>query len=1169
MEILTAIGITIIVVLIYLFFTKLYIKLLIWSKTAPGFFDYTTEYIDSVIKSMNYLRNNAVTTIDKTALSNTYVKTLLLDKIEQYINTWYNEVVFINKHIKIIMKNELKQTLTIGIHAEIHKQYLNGRTINGKLVKDADELMYNFQTDSEFKEALVLNVTSIFASRIDDFLRKFKQEQLTVFKNEIIEEIKKNYGNRLNSSPPSVEVIAEDIKKQVNTNTQIKDFCLFFEPYVNVYTSSGLTNLFLSNITRNLVVSFKYALMDSYKLKWITSGNVYNAAKPVLKYDYGTIVVLDYNVDDKAFRNGSITNDFSFKTVDRYIIDYISESFSNMGIEIRLEYENENKKKNIIIKGGRTLEESSGNFNEMCSKSSVNDIKKSCSSDLSVSRSDGISDPNIEVIKENICRILIESYELYNYSALVGDKTIDNSNIVIYKPEFINNIINGLQTVNTHSPMNSVEYPIFFHNKIASKKKTTTGDYTNEVNDVYIVDQKKNSIGKDLYGKDVKHNYKGRRANFSEDWKRSMTSIAEIVSKEEDLNKAMTKVTASIIQFQDSFKTNFKVDLGNLSRFDRTTSPDLYILFLMGDHCINKNARGLSHIKHLFTEINAPRDFITYVTKYFEDTMISSNVVDSEYVEKFETCSILLYKVMLTIKNYYEKIKIIRNLKYSYIPITEVYAFSSLEYDDHKLHVLLLNMYLNEYLIGTKRAEECLDLSMLDSTPEEISESKRKRNVFNGDKDTITRMAKMRTLGGSFNMEILSIFASDLTTWAFVDKIGQIFSGPVEYEPKKEMVNPMHWWWLWWNDFWGSEKTLSFFWGIPNLVIGKEEFNNDDNSIFKDIKMPEYVYRRKKTSNETKDEDDGKEVTENFIQAIIGIGKAFVQIGTVFTAIVSLISDPVSVILFLIAWVIALMLLIVWFIIGLLGALGGAYIISFVLKWFFFCAIFGIWLSWTIVLILVGIIDAFIGNFILRSLRCENYPNAWYTMHNYHKGNKFSRAILCVLPCLKGYYPWSWVCVKNDRAYPVYAPHQVIFQSYLRNEYIKSTKDKIKFNEKPSYRYYPTMADSERFVFWKESFAKKDKFFEEVDEFYREKEHLVEAACHHLHRKLPDDDPNKEPIMEFCQNIFCNGDVDNSKFCVNANDTTTIEKDNIYTTYIILIIVTTIVYMILLSMKQS
>lgn len=87
---------------------------------------------------------------------------------------------------------------------------------------------------------------------------------------------------------------------------------------------------------------------------------------------------------------------------------------------------------------------------------------------------------------------------------------------------------------------------------------------------------------------------------------------------------------------------------------------------------------------------------------------------------------------------------------------------------------------------------------------------------------------------------------------------------------------------------------------------------------------------------------------------------------------------------------------------------------------------------------------------------CQNGPNAWYKIPNFHLNNKFERGVFCSKPCAKGYSPdvTGFACVRKPGTTPAFCPQAQVMRFYSgeadKDESRWTFKDK---NTKTDFRF--------------------------------------------------------------------------------------------------------------------
>ena len=1212
----------VLITMIVLSFTYGYFRLPIVGRKAPGYFEYTVDYINNILKTMNFLIENGDDDETNENMEEWYNEKLLYDKISKLLYRWHADLKVIRTNVGKILEFELNENINDKFLTDIFV-YLNNRPGRGIYVTSSQQFIEKFRKDKKYNRKIVKVLTSIFVGKINDFLEEFDEE---TFIKKIVEHSKNNiFDNK--SKTENVEKFEEcgkaktekcaytenDIQKiksgddilssiseYVRTDTDSKNRLLFdkllsfqkyFVPYTREYTCSGFTNIFLFPVALTKLNIYKNSIRRQLFFNFIKSGNLsINGFN--INYDAEKNILVESNTsgDIPDSPDINIIHKFEYKTIGEVLVDYLNKTYPSKSYEIK--FSSKSKVTDVI---GIVNNISFANINALLRyiKPNANTAESPEDLDIVIINNKTTKEERkiiADSMKEQLYPIINASYTVYNYEKNIFKENLTEVFKKVYEDSL--NINKGRNTVQFPER----EYPIFADSSVITKKDEITDDDTKNINNVYVCDVRKTGykLIQSEYENDkekwfmYKHNYHGRRREFLVDWDISKTHKFKVMKKECDLRNIKSELINRICVFFTTFKEKFGVNLfgvdssTGLTLSEPERLQDILILFLVPHYCAKADTKGLSSIRYILEEIEAPKVFIKSLDKHLSLQRISESIFTQESADDFQECLEKLYEVMYFLREYRIEIQKIRNPKRVRRDKTTASTLDKIEistfnYDDNKLNILLLDMYLNTYLVGPLNSDKCLQKA---KTAEENKDNF--ESMFDTTEYTsLIRMTKMRTVGGPFNMELMKIYSSDLTKYVFKDKYNEIWKEKkiykgVEGHEVKEVLPIIYYVYVV-RDFMIAEKTLKFFWNMPAFVTGSmdrfknnEHFNEDYmNSLLSS--MERYYDQKYNNSGKNNTGEEDGEVVETFVGAIINIGKAFLAIGEVFLSIVNVITDPVSFILFLICWIVSLVLFFVWILLYLLWTLGSGYILVslglLILTWLWY----GVWFTLVVILAIVAVIDAFLGNFILKSLRCENYPDAWHTMHNFIKGNQYTRSIFCFLPCVKGYFPRGIFCYKRHRSYPLYAPHQVIFNTYLRNDFISTAPGKKRFQERPNFRTYSVMSNEERFVYWKESFARRDDFLDDSITFYEDYENLIEATCQHL---LSDgkmkNEVDREELRYMCQSIFCKGNVDNSTSCKTPVKVgNNYDKDSIWIIFLKLLALVLVVYLGLASITGT
>lgn len=598
--------------------------------------------------------------------------------------------------------------------------------------------------------------------------------------------------------------------------------------------------------------------------------------------------------------------------------------------------------------------------------------------------------------------------------------------------------LEGLLTVNTGS------YPILSNFKLKLWE-------VDETTDVFFED-------------------KSPTSNRLEKLKKSLDTAPQIYTEltmfEINLAKVQTQIKESITRLQAVYKENFKRDLKSITTATIKEVPDLYIIMLQPNLLLKKDQKGLARMNTFFENLDAGDDIQSYIQQYFEESKNTDvkGMVLEDAIEKWVTVLDILIELRKHTATYQEMIDSIEPI----LNITEIGMskhFHSMFYDDMRVHILELNMLLNEYWGDLKG---------------------RKNN-------TIVRLSMFRQNGGMFNFTLVWLYMIDYYEYCILEKITPLWT-----DFGKKVIKSADDIGTWMS----SSERMAFFMSLPKKFAGMDE-----------------------------DKHDKKDTIETFVGAIMKIGAAFVSIADVFLSIVTVITDPIAFLKFLIGWIVAIILMIIWIILALppflllYGFIITVYlsVIGSVL-WFF------VFILFSSLYLVLSILDIFFGGAIMRMLRCENLPNLWHQRNNWHKGNKYDRSLFCSQPCRKSFYPFGGIfCMRQIKHEPTYAPHQLIYSAFKKNAYLHGLQNNMVYNHKVNKTLYTEMNEKMKVDNWRAAYASEQEYIVDIRDKYKKYEKLVEGICSQ-HFQKEKNEQNGE-MISVCKSIFCNSEVTNATMC--------------------------------------
>ena len=320
------------------------------------------------------------------------------------------------------------------------------------------------------------------------------------------------------------------------------------------------------------------------------------------------------------------------------------------------------------------------------------------------------------------------------------------------------------------------------------------------------------------------------------------------------------------------------------------------------------------------------------------------------------------------------------------------------------------------------------------------------------------------------------------------------------------------------------------------------------------------------------------DVVEHFF-GLDKIVMAFVYLAQVLVSIVTVITDPLAFIKFIIGAILALFLEVIYLIVCILTDIIIAPVLGYVGRAFYDVGmtifLIAILCLYAIVYGILAILDTCTGGLIMKMLRCENLPDSWAKISNWGRENMYTRTFFCSRPCFKKYYPDGLMCSLQDQAEPTFAPQQVIYQTWLNNDFIDNTNDKVAWSKTPGTEYFLKLTNDEKKVAWQEIYSNQVSYYADARKQYSRYDPTTCAMCVYyndpIHNSVLTDNAKKQ-INSICVATYCATDdpkLSNLIFCKDAEKHPVIEvveKKNIVLTilYVSICIVVSFVIIALL-----
>lgn len=344
-----------------------------------------------------------------------------------------------------------------------------------------------------------------------------------------------------------------------------------------------------------------------------------------------------------------------------------------------------------------------------------------------------------------------------------------------------------------------------------------------------------------------------------------------------------------------------------------------------------------------------------------------------------------------------------------------------------------------------------------------------------------------------------------------------------------------------WVNFLSSDTVSDFVTNLPLQIAGAETFVNSDA------------------------EQQSPHDTEEHFVAII---KAFIGIGKLVMALISVVTDPFSFFRWLLGLIIGLTIYIMYIVMLALSFLfiipAAIWIAAFKIALTFFWGV--LFVLVVIILVFITILDNITGGIILPLFRCENLPDAWAKYPSYCRDNKYRKgAILCGNKCASRYFPNGWLCKKLPTSEPSYCPQQLVYNAYL-NKYDDLKGAQYIYNYNPTIDYYTKFDTEQRRNMWREIFGKRIEFQDACATAMQPYDDITRCMCNTFAK---DDEFKKrypeyyQKLMELCKLTYCKEPNDDRfTYCSAEGTISSAQKENdiilTFISYVIIFILFTI-----------
>lgn len=160
---------------------------------------------------------------------------------------------------------------------------------------------------------------------------------------------------------------------------------------------------------------------------------------------------------------------------------------------------------------------------------------------------------------------------------------------------------------------------------------------------------------------------------------------------------------------------------------------------------------------------------------------------------------------------------------------------------------------------------------------------------------------------------------------------------------------------------------------------------------------------------------------------------------------------------------------------------------------------------------------------------CQTSPFAWFTIPNYHEGNKYERGFFCNKPCIMGYTPdelTGAVCNRLPLQQPSFCPQAEIMRLLLKKNTIGERHVYANQMLTPSYLMKLPIDKEEEYI---KHFLQMQLFFDKCNRKMGTFNNIALDICSSLDAikssstSLSLDDANRlRKLQEVCKQGFCN-----------------------------------------------
>lgn len=193
--------------------------------------------------------------------------------------------------------------------------------------------------------------------------------------------------------------------------------------------------------------------------------------------------------------------------------------------------------------------------------------------------------------------------------------------------------------------------------------------------------------------------------------------------------------------------------------------------------------------------------------------------------------------------------------------------------------------------------------------------------------------------------------------------------------------------------------------------------------------------------------------------------------------------------------------------------------------------ILSIFLVVSLFCLVLAAINKISGNKLQSMILCQNSPESWFELPNYHLDNIYRRSFFCVKPCASRYEPDGDSCKKMYKYQPAYCPPAEIMRVYTglnRNDRVTHFKE---FNQYDVRYLMKSPQDREKML--RDHYLKQVRHLDKCEEPMKPYKDITLNICANLdymekNKQLSQEQINK--MRAVCYQGYCNSNT-NYPFC--------------------------------------